>query len=135
MFLVFILVWRNHIRLNSDIGMVRRRKATRIATQRLRKAKSLLAQHSDEAFHIEISQALWGYISDKFNIPLSELSMDTASDRLTARNVDPVLIGRFIETLHHCEFARFAPGDQTRNMELLYNEAIEVITNTEEQLK
>jgi hypothetical protein len=135
LFLGFIILWRNHIRLNSDIGMVRRRKATRIATQRLRKAKSLLSQQSEEAFHIEISHALWGYISDKFNIPLSELSMDTASDRLNTRNVDSKLIERFIETLQHCEFARFAPGDKTRNMELLYSEAIEVITNTEEQLK
>jgi len=135
LFLAFIIFWRNHIRLNSDIGLVKLRKATRIANQRLKKAKSLLARESVDAFHIEISQALWGYISDKFNIPLSELSMETAYERLNARNVDPLLINRFIETLHHCEFARFAPGDRTRNMELLYNEALEVITNTEQQLK
>jgi hypothetical protein len=135
LFLGFIILWRNHIRLNSDMGTVRLRKATRIATQRLKKAKSLLAQKNAEAFHIEISQALWGYISDKFNIPLSELSMETASERLNTRNVDPLLINRFIETLNHCEYARFAPGDRDRNMELLYKEAIEVITNTEEQLK
>ncbi|NVO20274.1 MAG: protein BatD [Bacteroidetes bacterium] len=134
-FLAFVIIWRNHIRSNSDIGNVRRRKATRIATLRLKKAKSLLAAESQEAFHIEISQALWGYISDKFNIPLSELSMDTAFERLNDRNVDADLIQRFIDTLQHSEFARFAPGDKTRNMELLYNEAIEVITHTEEQLK
>jgi len=135
LFIIFLIIWRNHIRLNSDQGMVRRRKATRIAIQRLKKAKELLNTRQEEAFYIEISHALWGYISDKFNIPLSELSMETASDSLNQRNVAPELTGRFIETLGNCEFARFAPGDKARSMENLYNEAIEVITRTEEQLK
>jgi len=133
--LAFILLWRKHIKENSDLGNVRRRKATRIATLRLKKAKALLAVQSQEAFHEEISRALWGYISDKFNIPLSELSMDTASERLGSRGVNPELIKRFIDTLEHCEFARFAPGDKEKNMEILYREAIEAITSTEEQLR
>lgn len=135
LFITFLAVWRNHIRLNSDQGMVRRRKATRIAIQRLKKAKELLNTRQEEAFYIEISRALWGYISDKFNIPLSELSMDTAADSLNHRNVAPELINRFIETLENCEFARFAPGDMARSMEKLYDEAISVISSTEEQLK
>ncbi len=135
LFILFLVIWRNHLRLNSDSSLVRLRKATRVATQRLKKAKSLLSPSTQEAFHIEISLALWGYISDKFNIPLAELSMETASESLSRRNVDPALISRFIETLQHCEFARFAPGDKGKNMENLYKEAIEVISNTEEQLK
>ncbi|MBK7213523.1 MAG: protein BatD [Bacteroidales bacterium] len=134
-FLLFIILWRNHIRMNADLGSVRKRKATRIATMRLKKAKSLLSPNTQEAFYVEISQALWGYISDKFNVPLSELSMDTAADRLTSRNVEPQLIQQFIDTLEHCEYARFAPGDKEKNMEKLYSEAIDVITHTEEQLK
>lgn len=135
LFILFLVLWRKHIKLNSDKGIVRLRKATRVATKRLKKAKALLNPATQEAFHIEISQALWGYISDKFNIPLVELSMDTANERLSSRNVDEALINRFINTLQHCEFARFAPGDKEKNMEILYNEAIEVISHTEEQLK
>jgi hypothetical protein len=134
-FIAYIILWRNHIRLNSDLGMVRRRKATRIASRRLKKARSLLSTQSQDDFYIEISQALWGYISDKFNIPLSELSMETASDRLGTRQVDPALVEKFVATLQNTEFARFAPGDKERNMEALYKEAIDVITQTEEQLK
>ena len=135
LFAIFIILWKNHLRLNNDVGMVRRRKATRVAVQKLKKARKLLDNQDQEAFHVEISQALWGYISDKFDIPLFDLSMETASESLTSRNVDPLLINRFIETLQHCEYARFAPGDKTANAEALYNEAIEVITSTEEQLK
>lgn len=135
LFVVFIIFWRKHLKANSDLGLVRKRRATRIATQRLKKAKSLLTSQNQEAFYIEISQALWGYISDKFNIPLSELSMDTASDSLESRKVAPEMTQRFIQTLQNCEFARFAPGDKEKNMETLYNEAIDVITHTEEQLK
>ncbi len=135
LFTGFIILWRSRLKLSNDAGLLRRRKATRVATQKLKKAKALLAIQSQEAFHIEISQALWGYISDKFDIPLAELSMDTAYDRLSTRNVDVQLSERFIETLQHCEFARFAPGDKAHNMEILYKEAISVITDTEEHLK
>ena len=86
-------------------------------------------------FFIEISQALWGYISDKFSIPLAELSMDSVKEALQSKSVNDEISKEFIETLHNCEFARFAPGDNATKMDKIYKESINIITKTERELK
>lgn len=135
LFAVFLVIWRKRLQLRSDTGLMRNRKANKVATARLKKAKSFLDARQQEPFYEEVSQALWGYISDKFNIPLSELSLETAQISLEQRNVDESLSRQFIDTLQHCEFARFAPGDKETTMAATYNEALQNITNTEQKLK
>jgi hypothetical protein len=135
LFGIFLVVWRKQLQLRSDTGLMRNRKANKVATARLKKAKSFLDAKQQEPFYEEVSQALWGYISDKFNIPLSELSLETAQISLEQRNVDESLSRQFIETLQHCEFARFAPGDKEAAMTETYNLALQNITNTEQKLK
>ncbi len=135
LFAVFVIVWRKQLQLRSNTGLMRTRKATKVSTARLKKAKAFLDQKKQEPFYEEVSQALWGYISDKFNIPLSELSLETAQESLQQRNVDETIINRFIENLEHCEFARFAPGDKEAIMHSTYDEALKNISETEQQLK
>ena len=118
-----------------DKGLMRLRKATRIATQRLRKAHNYLKANDDNGFYNEISAALWGYISDKFNLPLSELSMENIENRLLLKQVQPEVIQDFIKTLNNCEFARFAPGDKSENRGQVYTQALETITRIERELK
>ncbi len=134
LFALFIIIWQKKLRDNQNIGLMRNRRATRIATRRLKNAKVLLDQQKQEAFYEEISQAIWGYISDKFNIPLSELSIETAENSLNRKAVDPQITSRFIEALHNCEYARFAPGDKATLMSAIYQETLQVIVKTEEQI-
>ncbi len=122
-------------RQRGDVGLMRLRKATAVATKRLKKARTFLHQSNQEAFYNEISAALWGYISDKFNIPLADLSMENVESKLTARAVNSETIRAFIETLNNCEFARFAPGNKTENMEQVYNQALSTISRIERELK
>lgn len=134
-FLVFIFVLQ---RIRKDLGdnlLMQRRKATKVAVKRLKKAKLLLEASKHDAFHEEIALALWGYISHKFNIPLAELSMETARESLMKRNVDNQLAEKFLTSLSDCTFARYAPPGQAMNMTQLYEMAIQVITETEQQLK
>lgn len=135
LFIVFILLLRKHVKTKADVTGLRRRKATAIASRRLRKALVLMQKQQDAGFFSEISVALWGYISDKFSIPLSSLSMETTKSELEQRNVSSEITGQFISLLHDCEFARFAPGEKSSNMQRLYEEAMRVITDTESQLK
>jgi hypothetical protein len=114
---------------------MQRKKATRIAVKRLVKAKKLLDSSQHDAFHEEIAYALWGYISQKFNIPMSLLSMDTAREQLEMRNVDANLTERFMTTLHDCNYARYAPPGKALNMQQLYDLAIKTITETEQVLR
>jgi hypothetical protein len=134
-FAIFVLLYRRNMKLRGDSKLMQRRKATRIAVKRLQKAKKLLDAEKHDAFHEEISLALWGYISQKFNIPMSLLSLDTAREQLESRNVDNTLTERFISTLNDCNFARYAPEGKALNMQQLYDLAIKTITETEQVLK
>jgi hypothetical protein len=135
LFGAMVFFWKNQIKKRSDIAFMRNKKATRIATSRLKKASVYLRAGKQEAFYNEISQALWGYLSDKFNISLAELSTESVRSALQSKEVNESIIAQFTDTLTHCEFARFAPGDKSTIMEQIYNEALTIITKIERELK
>lgn len=132
---LFLYLLRNHIKNSRDIARVKNRRATRIARKRLKQAAEFLKLRMSEKFFNELSQALWGYLSDKFNIPLSGLSLETVRERLEGRSVNAVFINDFIELLEQCEYARFAPGDKTQAMDQLYEKALALITTIEKELR
>jgi hypothetical protein len=134
-FLVFLGIHRRNLRLKGDARLMQRRRATRIAVKRLQKAKKLLDAGQHDAFHEEIAFALWGYISHKFNIPMSLLSLETAREQLEMRNVNAELSERFLNTLNDCNYARYAPPGKALNMKELYDLAIKTISETEQVLK
>lgn len=133
--IILSFLLRNRRKRRSDLALVRTRKATRVARKNLKKAKEFLKTQQQEAFYTEISRALWGYLSDKFNIPLSDLSMDSVRERLTEKQLSPERVSKFIEVLNSCEYARFAPGESTSLMNEIYNESINVISQIEGELK
>ncbi|MCX6231362.1 MAG: BatD family protein [Bacteroidetes bacterium] len=135
LFIIAIIFRRKHLKLRSNLALLKNRKATKIAKKRLKKASKYLGSKEKDKFYIEISQALWGYMSDKFNIPLAELSMDSVNEALHNKGIKEELASQFIKTLHNCEFARFAPGDESLTMDNIYKEAIEIISKTENELK
>jgi hypothetical protein len=134
-FVLAVVLMQWHRRRKGDTGGVRLRRATGVATRRLRKAHAFLKSTNEDGFYNETSAALWGYISDKFNIPLAELSMENVENKLQARQVAPETISRFIGSLNSCEFARFAPGNKAENMEQVYRQALETIARIERELK
>lgn len=135
LFVVFIFLLKKELKKRTNIALMRNRKATRVAQKRMKKAQAFLQENNRKAFYEEVSQALWGYLSDKFSIPLSNLSMDTVKDTLLAREVKEETISQFIETLNHCEFARFAPGDSGSDMKNIYDESVVIISKIEGDLK
>ncbi len=86
-------------------------------------------------FYLEMSQALWGYLANKFNIAQADLSFDTVKHALGKTQVPDTLQDEFIEVLNNCEYARFAPGDASEKMEELYNQGIQIISKTERTIK
>jgi hypothetical protein len=134
-FILIIIIWKDQIKKRSDVVLMKNKKATKVSRKRLRKAYDFLKANEKEQFYIEISQALWGYLSDKFSIPRSELSMDSVSEALMKKKVNEEIINQFIQTLNNCEFARFAPGDSSKNMDNIYNEALEIVIIIEKELK
>ncbi|MCK9205433.1 MAG: BatD family protein [Bacteroidales bacterium] len=135
LFILFLVLWRKLTARRSDKQLMKNLKATKIAKKRLAKAEQFQKGGNQESFYVEISQALWGYLSDKFSIPLAGLSTDSVQDALQNKGVQEPIIKQFIETLNNTEFARFAPGEKTVNMERIYNEALKIISKIERELK
>ena len=134
-FIVLAVAFRRYMVANADLVGRRGRKASKAATKRLKVARKLMQQNDATAFYEETMKALWGYVSDKLNIPVSELSKDNVRDKLTDRNISETLITQFLTTLDDCEFARFAPGDPAATMDKIYASAEEVINKMEGELK
>jgi len=135
LFIAALLFRRKQLRLKSNIALLKNKKATKVARKRLKKAQKLLQNNDKDKFYNEISQAMWGYLSDKFSIPIAELSMESVNQSLQSKNVDYQTAQQLINILNNCEFARFAPESENINMKKIYNEAIEIIKKIENELK
>ena len=134
-FLGLSIVFRRYVVASADLVGRRGRGASKAATRRLKAARKLMSQGSAAAFYEETMKALWGYVGDKLNIPVSELSKDNVRERLAARQASDDLVSQFIATLDECEFARFAPGDPAATMDKIYASAEEVINKMEGELR
>lgn len=133
--MLIVIIWKKREKMLGDISTMKTRKANKVARTRLLKASNYKKEAKDKQFYDEIAQALWGYLSDKFNIPQSSLSIDTVKETLTSRGVDHLVTDNFVNTLNNIDFARFAPGDASGKMETVYNEALNAITRAEKILK
>ena len=138
MALVFIslfVIFRQRAIENANVTKRRAGKANKVATKRLKKASSLMAENKPSEFYDEVLRALWGYVGDKLNIPVEQLSHDNISQRLSDRNVGEETIGQFIGALDECEFERYAPGDPKGNMNKVYEKAMTAIEKIEGTMK
>ena len=122
-FIIFFIIYRKQAAENANVAKMRTKKANKVATKRMKLAGKLLSENKKDAFYDEVLKALWGYISDKLNIPVSRLSKDNIEEKLRNHGVNEELIKEFLNALNDCEFARFAPGDENQAMDkvcLLY---------------
>lgn len=131
MFLGLLFARREHIRRNSDITKVRNRKAAKVAGKRLKEAKACLKEGPSDRFYDEILKAIWGYLSDKLNIPLSDLTRTSAVESLREKGIREEEINRLVSVLDACEFARYAPASSGSEAERLYEDASNFISYVE----
>ena len=134
-FILFFIIYRKQIAANANVAKMRTKKANKVAVKRMKMAGRLLADGKKDAFYDEVLKALWGYISDKLNIPVSRLSKDNVEGELRNYGVDDALIKEFLDALNNCEFARFAPGDDNQAMDKVYSDSLEVISKMESSIK
>jgi tetratricopeptide (TPR) repeat protein len=114
---------------------MRGKKANKVATKRLKIARRLMQDNRPSEFYDEVLRALWGYVGDKLNIPVEQLSHDNINQRLSERQVDESTIALFMGALDECEFERYAPGDPKGNMNKVFEKAMTAIEKIEESYK
>lgn len=131
----FIIFYKRNAKKRSNTSHMRNKKATKVARKRLKKAKTLLSTQDRNVFYEEISRVLWGYIGDKFNISLSELSMDTAREHLIKKEVDLSIVDEIIDILNQCEYSRYAPNSDSGSMQDIFEKALQIISKIEKSLK
>ena len=134
-FVILVVVFHKRAMMMADSIALREKKANKVATKRLKKAAKLLAQRKDNEFYDEVMRALWGYVGDKFAMPTEQLSRENIAEKFNEHNVAENITNSFIEAIDECEYARFAPGDPTGNMQKTYNKASEAITTIENNIR
>ena len=135
LFVVFAVIYRQKALENANVAKVKTKKANKVATRRMKLAGKLLAENKKNEFYDEVLKALWGYISDKLSIPVSQLSKDNIEAELTNYGVPEALIAEFIGVLNECEYARYAPGNENETMDKVYSASVEVISKMENSIK
>ena len=121
-------------RENADVAFIKNKRANKVAYQRLKKAEVLIKSGDTHGFYEEMLKALWGYLSDKLAIPVSDLSKERAAQLLVSKGADGETIKTLTQIIEECEFARYAPGGQGEEKSDRFNHAVEIISKLE-QLK
>ena len=134
-FITLFVIFRQRAIDNANVAAMRGKKANKVATKRLKQAARLMTENKPGEFYDEVLRALWGYVGDKLNIPVAQLSHDNISYKLAERGVHQSIIDKFIGALDECEFERYAPGDPKGNMSKVYDKAMLAIEKIEEVMK
>jgi hypothetical protein len=133
-FLLIVFARRKYIELNKDVTAVKQRGATRMAKKRLKTAFKYIATGNKESFYEEIHKALNNYLSDKFAIPVADLSKENITSKLNEKNVKPETLRSLMSALDNCEYARYAPATVTSNLNEVYESSINIITKLEDEI-
>ena len=130
-FVLVLFFYRKFIKQRANVALMKTKKANKVANRRLKTARSLMAKNKRDEFYEELLRAIWGYLSDKLTIPVSELNRDNIKSELEKYGADNASTESVIATLDQCEFARYSSMNDDSDMATVYNEACELINKIE----
>ncbi len=133
-FITIYLLKRKSIKQNANIVAVKNKKANKVAKKRLKIANKYLREQNKEQFYQEITNAIWGYLSDKLNIQIADLTKEKAKENLLIKNIDKEKINELINLLDKCEFARFSSATTEHDLDQVYNQASKLISDIENKI-
>jgi hypothetical protein len=124
-----------YLKQNSDVVAVKGRKAAGVAKKQLARAEKQMKQNSKEAFYTEVINALNIYLGNKFNIPVADLSKESITKELQLRQIKTETQSKLFDTINQCEFAKYAPGAVSGDLQSVYKSTVELISDIENELK
>lgn len=123
-----IAAYRRHVRLDADVVGRRTTRANKVARKRLKAAAAFMKGGNSDRFYEELLKAMWGYLSDKLNIPSSQLNRENIVATLGERGVAESTCNNVIDILDDCEMARYTPDASSElRIDAIYNKACETI--------
>lgn len=126
-----LAAYRKLEKTHADTNLMRTRRASKVAQRRLKKAQECLNSHDTNGFYTETLTALWGYLSDKLTIPVSELSKDNIATEMEQFGFSQQHIGDTLHMLETCEFAQYAPALDDGDMPTVYDKCAMLIDQLE----
>lgn len=118
----------------ADLAGIKNRQAGRIGQKRLKTARVALKQNNKEEFLNEILKAMWGYMGDKFFIDPSGFRRDLIQEYFDKNNIDSALLKHLFELLDHCEYIRYAPGAEAKELDQILLSSEEILNNLEKHI-
>ena len=134
LFALIYVALRRQIRESQNVALVRGKRANKVAVQRFRMAKRYMEEQNRHAFYEEMLRALWGYMSDKFNIPVANLTKENVREELHKRGVSSEDSQRFTAIITQCDEAQYSPVESAR-MGDVYSEGVNLISRIESVIK
>ncbi len=132
--IVVYVVVRGLIKESENIVLAKGKRANKVAVQRFKEAKRYMNDHNERAFYEEMLRCLWGYMSDKFNIPVANLTRESVREELHKRGVVAEDIKSFSDIISQCDEAQYSPLSAAQMGEV-YGHALKLISNIETQVK
>lgn len=134
LFTIVYVALRKQIRESQNVALVRGKRANKVAVQRFRAAKRYMEEQDRHAFYEEMLRALWGYMSDKFNIPVANLTKENVREELHKRGVSAEKTQRFTAIITKCDEAQYSPAASAQMSEV-YSEGVDIISRIEAMIK
>lgn len=126
-----LIYYRKQLRERADVRLMRTKRASKVAQRRLKQARSSMGRGDRTAFYADLLSAMWGYLSDKLSIPVSELDKENIQAELQNYGVDDELQQATLSLLDKCEFAQYAPELAGTDMAPVLDEAATLIGRLE----
>lgn len=133
LFVILYFVLRKRIRDSHNTALVKGRRANKVAVQRFRTAEKYMKEQNRHAFYEEMLRALWGYISDRFNIPIADLTKESIREELCRRGAVEQS-KEITNIISRCEEAQYSPIESA-SMTEVYSQGIEIISKIESIVK
>lgn len=126
-------VVRKYIRDKRDEVLIKGKRANKMAVKRFRIAEKYMREQDRRAFYEEMLRALWGYLGDKFNIHVADLTREVVREELSRRGA-LVEAESIIAVIARCEEAQYSPA-ASAEMKDIYEEGVDAISKIESAIK
>lgn len=134
LFVAAYLLLKKQIRDSKNTVLLRNRRANKVAVQRFRMAEKYMREMNRHAFYEEMLRALWGYMSDKLNIPVANLTKESIREELQRRGCPQQEAKQFTEIITRCDEAQYSPAEWVQ-MNDVYAEGVRIISRIEQIIK
>jgi hypothetical protein len=130
-----VMIWLSrYLKQMRNQATLKGKRANKVALARFRAAEKYMKEGNRHAFFDEMLRALWGYMSDKLNIPVSNLTKENIRYELQRRGVAESEAQHFTDIITRCDEAQYSPAESVQ-MEQVYADGVGVISHIESVIK